>query len=102
MKAGIALAETGMSDGSGDSAINSGFLEFKVLNSPQWSMQNFSPLYLQRASMQSMDYTRGRERRQKCSITVCYNYVETQVQHMRLIKVRIVRRRREEDRDRED
>lgn len=27
VKAGIALAETGKSDGSGDSAINSGFLE---------------------------------------------------------------------------
>lgn len=77
VKAGIALAETRMSDGSGDSAINSGFLKFKVLNSPQWSMQNFSPLYLQRASMQSMDYTWGRERRQKCSTTVCYKYVET-------------------------
>lgn len=54
-----------------DSTINSGFLEFKVLNSLRWSMQNFSPLYLQRASMQLMDYTRGRERRQKCSTTVC-------------------------------
>lgn len=42
MKAGIALAETGMSDGSGDSAISSGFLEFKVLNSPQWSLQRGS------------------------------------------------------------
>lgn len=42
-KAGIALAETVMSDGSGDSAINSGFLEFKMLNSPRCSLQNFSP-----------------------------------------------------------
>lgn len=102
VKAGIALAETGMSDGSGDSAINSGFLEFKMLNSPQWSVQNFSPFSPAEGFNAVIHNTWRREKRQKCSTPVCYKYVRTQVQHMRLIKVRIENRNgREEDRDRE-